>query len=171
MIGMSAVFLTSIPLALLKNNVFMFLIVLFSFYLVFSGYRFARNRSGIPQLQDWIAVATMLLSGFGMEVLAFMFYTGGDAEGLWVILMVFGLIASLLGIVDFVTLRTRNATGKRRIARHLTNMLGGTIATVTAVLVVNVDTDPVWIAWLAPTVVITPLITYWNIRTLMSGAT
>jgi uncharacterized membrane protein len=169
-IGMSAVFLTSIPLAFLNNNVFLFLIALFSLYLVFSGYRFAKNKSGIPQLQDWVAVAIMLLSGIGMEGMAYMFYAGGDAEGRWVILMVFGLIASILGIVDFVTLWTRTATGKHRIARHLTNMLSGTIATITAVLVVNVDTDPVWIAWLAPTVVITPLITYWNIRTLMPRA-
>ena len=41
-------------------------------------------------------------------------------------------------------------------------MMAGTIATVTAVLVVNVATDPVWIAWIAPTVVITPFIFYWN---------
>ena len=46
------------------------------------------------------------------------------------------------------------------------HIIGGTIATVTAVLVVNVNTNPVWIAWLAPTVVITPLIFYWNKRTL-----
>jgi len=55
------------------------------------------------------------------------------------------------------------------IARHLTNMMAGTIATVTAVLVVNVATDPVWIAWIAPTVVITPFIFYWNKRTLSTS--
>jgi|TARA_B100000929_G_scaffold281854_1_gene261253 hypothetical protein len=48
-------------------------------------------------------------------------------------------------------------------------MMAGTIATVTAVLVVNVATDPVWIAWIAPTVVITPFIFYWNKRTLSTS--
>lgn len=162
--GMLGVFLTAVPLALLKNNVFLFLIALFSCYLVFSGFRFARNKSGVPHVQDWIAVATILLSSVGMTALSFMFYRQGDAQ--WVTLMVFSLIAGGLGISDSVILRNRNATGKHRIARHLTNMLAGTIATVTAVLVVNVATNPAWIAWLTPTVVITPVIFYWNKRTL-----
>jgi len=93
-----------------------------------------------------------------------MFYRQGDAQ--WITLIVFSLIAGGLGISDSVILRNRNATGKNRIARHLTNMLAGTIATVTAVLVVNVATNPAWIAWLTPTVVITPVIFYWNKRTL-----
>jgi hypothetical protein len=45
-------------------------------------------------------------------------------------------------------------------------MLAGTIATLTAALVTNVSTDPVWIAWLLPTVLITLVIIYWNRRTL-----
>ncbi len=162
--GMLGVFLTAVPLAFLKNNVFLFLIALFSFYLVFSGFRFARNKSGVPHVQDWIAVTTMLLSGVGMTALSFMFHRQGDAQ--WVTLIVFGLIAGGLGISDFMILRNRHATGQHRIARHLTNMLAGTIATVTAVLVVNVSTNPAWIAWLTPTVIITPVIVYWNKRTL-----
>ena len=43
-------------------------------------------------------------------------------------------------------------------------MLAGTIATVTAVAVVNVDPDPVWLTWILPTLVITPLIIWWNVR-------
>ena len=43
-------------------------------------------------------------------------------------------------------------------------MLAGTIATVTAALVVNVDTEPVWLAWILPTVLMTPLIVWWNRR-------
>jgi len=45
-------------------------------------------------------------------------------------------------------------------------MLAGTIATVTATLVVNVSTERVWIAWITPTLLIAPVITYWNRRTL-----
>ena len=43
-------------------------------------------------------------------------------------------------------------------------MLAGTIATVTAVAVVNVDPDPGWLTWILPTLVITPLIIWWNVR-------
>ncbi len=162
--GMLCIFVTAVPLALLTNNVFLFLIALFSFYLVFSGFRFARNKSGVPHVQDWIAVTTILLSGVGMAALSFIFLRQGNAQ--WVTLIAFSLIACGLGITDFKTLKNHNATGKQRVSRHLTNMLAGTIATVTAALVTNVTTEPIWVAWLAPTVVITPVIFYWNNRTL-----
>ena len=162
--GMLCIFVTAVPLALLTNNVFLFLIALFSFYLVFSGFRFARNKSGVPHVQDWIAVTTILLSGVGMAALSFIFLRQGNAQ--WVTLIAFSLIACGLGITDFKTLKNHNATGKQRVSRHLTNMLAGTIATVTAALVTNVTTEPIWVAWLAPTVVITPVIFYWNKRTL-----
>ena len=54
-----------------------------------------------------------------------------------------------------------------RISNHLSAMLGGTIATITAVLVQQVvprlDTDSPFrvVVWLAPTVIITPLIALW----------
>ncbi len=54
--------------------------------------------------------------------------------------------------------------GKMRIQRHLSNMLAGTIATFTTVPVVNVDFNPVWVPWILPTVIMSPLITWWNIR-------
>ena len=53
-----------------------------------------------------------------------------------------------------------------RIAKHLTNMMGGTIAVVTAVLVVNPPANPEWVWWILPTVLITPVITWWNKKVL-----
>ena len=32
-------------------------------------------------------------------------------------------------------------------------------------MVVNVSLNPVWVPWLLPTIVITPLIVWWNVRT------
>ena len=48
-------------------------------------------------------------------------------------------------------------------------MMAGTIATITAVMVVNVSMNPVWLPWLLPTIVITPLITWWNVRTALQA--
>ena len=45
-------------------------------------------------------------------------------------------------------------------------MMAGTIATVTAVVVVNVTTRPAWLAWILPTLLIAPLIAWWNRRVL-----
>ena len=63
----------------------------------------------------------------------------------------------MLGVSDGMVWVKGAVTGRKRIARHLTNMLAGTIATITAVLVVNVATDPSWIA---------PFIIYWDRRPL-----
>ena len=93
----------------------------------------------------------------------FLFKSGNNQ---WVTLNVFGTLGTLLGVSDGVAWIKGALTGRTRIAGHLTNMLAGTISTVTAVLVVNVATDPPWIA---PTIVITPFIICWNRRTLSAG--
>lgn len=161
--GMTLVFLTAVPLALLGADIFLLLIAFFSFYLVFAGWRFARNRRGIPHAVDWSAAAILLTTGLGMGVYAGILAGSGDSQ--WVTMTVFAGIALALGVADGLYHRLRRATGGRRISRHLTNMLAGTIATVTAVLVVNVETNPPWIAWILPTVALTPLIIWWNVRT------
>ena len=104
----------------------------------------------------------MLTTGLGMGVYGGMLFGAGDSQ--WVTMTLFAAIAVALGVADGLYHRLRRATGGRRIARHLTNMLAATIATVTAVLVVNVETNPAWLAWILPTVVITPFIVWWNIR-------
>ena len=50
--GMTAVFFSALPFATFQANLFLLLIAFFSFYLVFSGFRFARNKTGAPGGQD-----------------------------------------------------------------------------------------------------------------------
>ena len=161
---MVLIFLTAIPMSILSSNVFLFLIAIFSFYLAFSGMRFAKNRTGVPTRVDLIAVNFMLLSGIGMWILAIIFFIDNDSQ--FITLIVFGFLALFLGYGDFQTFKNQTATGKERIAKHLTNMMGGTIAVVTAVLVVNPPTDPEWVWWILPTFLITPLIFRWNKKVL-----
>ena len=162
--AMVLIFLTAIPMSILKSNVFLFLIAIFSFYLAFSGKRFARNRKGIPARLDLIAVNFMFLSGAGMWILAIIFFINNNSQ--FITLIVFGFLALFLGYGDFQTFKNQTATGKERIAKHLTNMMGGTIAVVTAVLVVNPPADPEWVWWILPTVLITPVIFWWNKKVL-----
>ena len=42
------------------------------------------------------------------------------------------------------------------------HILAGTIAVVTAVLVVNVDMEPQGLPWILPTVILVPVISWWN---------
>ena len=165
-IAMTVIFLTALPLAILGSSVFLLLIAVFSFYLVFAGWRFARNRRGRPQPVDWCAAAIMGLTGLAMWGYGVVLASSGDGQ--WVTMLIFGAIAVALSLVDgryYLGLsKGRKRAGVQRIQRHLTNMLAGTIATVTAVMVVNIDLNPVWLPWILPTVVITPLIVWWNVR-------
>jgi uncharacterized membrane protein len=161
---MVGIFLTAIPMSIINSNTFLFLIAIFSFYLAFAGMRFAKNRKGIATTIDWIAVSLMILSGLGMWALAITYFISDNSQ--YITLLVFGFIALALGYGDYRSHKNKAATGKERIARHLTNMMAGTIAVITAVLVVNVNIEPIWIWWVLPTVVITPIIFYWNKKTL-----
>ena len=161
---MVGIFITAIPMSIINSNTFLFLIAIFSFYLAFAGMRFAKNRKGIATTIDWIAVSLMILSGLGMWALAITYFISDNSQ--YITLLVFGFIALALGYGDYRSHKNKEATGKKRIAKHLTNMMAGTIAVITAVLVVNVNIEPIWIWWLLPTVVITPIISYWNNKTL-----
>ena len=162
--SMVIIFLTAIPMSIITGNVFLFLIAIFSFYLAFSGVRFAKNRTGVPTRLDLIAVNFMFLSGVGMWILAIIFFIDNDSQ--FITLTVFGFLALFLGYGDFQTFKDQTAIGKERIAKHLTNMMGATIAVVTAVLVVNPPTNPEWVWWILPTVLITPVIFWWNKKVL-----
>ena len=162
--GMATIFLTAIPMSIISNNIFLFLIAIFSFYLAFAGMRFARNRKGVATTLDWIAVSLMILSGLGMWILAAIYFSNTNTQ--YIVLFVFGFLAIALGYADFKSHKNKSAIGKERISRHLTNMMGGTIAVVTAVLVVNPPFEPEWVWWVLPTVMITPLIFWWNFKIL-----
>ena len=162
--GMASIFLTAIPMSIISSNIFLFLIAIFSFYLAFAGMRFARNRKGVATILDWIAICLMIFSGIGMWILATIYFLNSNTQ--YIVLLVFGFLSITLGYADFRSYKNNSATGKERISRHLTNMMGGTIAVITAVLVVNPPFEPEWVWWVLPTVLITPVIFWWNFKIL-----
>ena len=161
---MVANFLTAIPMSIITSNIFLFLIAIFSFYLAFSGMRFARNRKGLVTTMDWIAVSLMILFGIGMWLIALLLFL--DDDSYFIVLLVLGFLAITLGYGDFKSHKNKTATGKERIAKHLTNMMDGTIAVITAVLVVNAPFEPEWLWWVLPKALITPVIFWWNNKVL-----
>ena len=158
--GMVGIFLTALPMSIINKEIFLFLIAFFSFYLAFAGRRFAQNRTGIASKIDWIAVGLMIVTGIGMCVLALFYVIKSNSH--YITLLLFGFISLAIGFTDYKTYKHQEAIGQKRIARHLTNMLAGTIAVVTAVLVVNVDMEPQWLPWVLPTIIIVPVINWWN---------
>jgi hypothetical protein len=92
-----------------------------------------------------------------------------QGESLGVALIAFGFFGGTPALSDFKSPSTW-PKGKHRILLHLNRMGGACIATVTAVFVVNIQTNPAFIAWLLPTLIGTPLIIYWSRRTINGKA-
>ncbi len=162
--GMAASLLMATIVSVLTSNIFLLLIALFSSYLVYTGWRLVVARDGVGNGFDHNLSILMMAVAFTMVVYGFyMLFIQGESLG--IALIVFGFFAGTPALQDF-----KRATvwpkGKERILLHLGRMGGACIATVTAVFVVNVGTNPAFIAWLLPSLLGTPLIAYWTKRTL-----
>ena len=83
-LAMTVVFVTALPLAVLGADTFLLIIAIFSFYLVFAGWRFARNKGGQPSWVDWTAVSVMGLTGLSMWAYGAVIGLSGDS--MWVVL-------------------------------------------------------------------------------------
>jgi hypothetical protein len=160
--GMVVIFLTALPLALIRPNTFLFLIAILSFYFALAGWRYATHRRGSPRPLDWGSASVMALAAGIMIMFGMFLLSRRNTNG--ITMLILGGIGAALSIADIRTLHQGGAKGPERIAQHLTMMLAGTIATITAFVVTNVPVQPAFIVWLAPTVVITPIIIVWNRR-------
>jgi hypothetical protein len=158
--SMTGIFVTSIPLAMIKHNLFLLLIGIFSYYLAFSGWRYAKNRSGKVSAIDWIASGVMLVAALGMMGLGIFYILSNTSK--WPVLLVFGSLGGLISISNLKSYQTHQAWAGQRITNHLTAMLGAVIAALTAFSVTNIPLEPKIILWLGPTILIVPLISWWT---------
>ena len=162
-ISMAVALLMAVVVSALTSNVFLFLIGLFSSYFVYTGWRVAVVKDGTRSPTDQRLSQLMVLTSIAM--VGYGIYLAINRESLGIALAVFGVFAFQPAWVDM----KRGLIwpkGKQRIVLHLNRMGGASIATLTAVFVVNVQTSPAFIAWLLPTVVGTPMIIYWTRKTL-----
>lgn len=171
-IGMFIVSATALWLATVEASAFLLAVGIFSFYLVFTGWRAGTQRDGRPRPLDQFVGATMGLTGIFMLGWGVGRWLGSGSEALAQagIMMVFGAIGLVLAVSDWRDWRAGPIRGKARIARHLSRMLAGTIATITAAVVVNLTFLPDLVTWIGPTVLLTPLIFWWNSKVLSTGS-
>ena len=129
-----------------------------------------RSRNAVLNNIDKVTVVMgvliiVILLGYGLNLIL-------SQNSIGIVLIFFGL-----GMVTFVVEDNRALKGelyksKLRIANHLQRMLGGTIATITAVLVqqlvprIQNNQIPEFVIWIGPTIVLTPLIFYWSKKIL-----
>jgi len=148
--------------SLLTANMFLFLIGIFSGYFVYTGWRLTQVRDGTRSRVDRFSSTFMLCGSILMVAYGLYLFTRGESPG--IALGVFGIFALHPAWVDFR--RSQWPVGKDRIFLHLNRMGGASIATVTAAFVVNIKTNPAFIAWLLPTIIGVPIIIYWGRRVM-----
>jgi uncharacterized membrane protein len=169
--GMSTIFVTAIPLSLLGEfNPFLFVVAIFSFYLAFSGYRQGRDRNGAREQIDKVLGVFITATSILFYSMAVSLYLIEDS--MWITSVVFGSIALGMGINDFRRMKiVERPDFYDRTNLHLNLMLGGTIATTTAFIVTLDPFSILWLNWVAPTIVGTPIIIYFSRRELAKKAT
>ena len=160
--SMNGLFVTAMPMSILIENRFLFCIAIFSYYLAWTGWRYALRRQLPASLLDKTMSLIMLLVSLAMISIALWSWRASSYES--IVLLFFGFLSARFSLSDFLLFRHSQYPKHERFIRHIGGMVGGTIAVFTAVLVVNVSIQPEWLLWLGPTIIFLPLITYWIIR-------
>ncbi|MCW5923655.1 MAG: DUF2306 domain-containing protein [Saprospiraceae bacterium] len=156
--SMLAVAFSALALASISHNWYLFYIAVFALYQNYSGYRAVRDKSLRPSPLDWLVWVVAVVVAVLMLLTKHL------------VLLVFGGIMALLTARDLMlfsaVLRGKALPKQQWLIRHIGMMVGAYIATVTAFVVVNLQTfNPMWLPWLAPTALGLPFMAYWMRRT------
>ena len=159
---------SALVLACMHPNQFLFIVGVFTVYMVATGKRYMRLKNLLkgqrPALIDWVPTVGMGVTGLVFAGLGIRLLIGGNMFGIvFLAFAYFGL--------SFVRTDVRHFRGRAKeknywLLAHLQRMTGGYIAAFTAFLVVNMDYLPGFIppavVWLLPTAVLTPMIVSWS---------
>ncbi len=140
-------------------------VAVLSFYLTFSGVRSVqiKNSKSGPGMIDWIALLICGVSGIislGLGIYHSFRIKNGDSLSTAVLFIAFGLFLLKNARVDFLNFRkVLESDSKKWFFHHLIRMSGAYTATFTAFCVVNNHYFPDLIAWFAPGLLASILIT------------
>lgn len=147
------------------KNLFLFTIGIFSLYMVLSGRRFLSLKMLYKDQKastfDWVLAIVMLISGIVMVVYGIML---AFTTAIGYVLILFGALSLQMVIASIRLFLRKNVKPNSWLLEHIGRMLGANIATFTAFLVVNNRILPPLVAWLLPTVVFVPIITYFSAK-------
>ncbi|GGG58676.1 hypothetical protein [Bizionia arctica] len=163
-IGMIISSLISIPISWLPNheNIFLFLIGLFTIYLVISGNQIltfkSKTKKQAKPLDNIISGSMLVLSTFMV-----LFGTYGLFKGnmVYILFIFFGSLGLLLTIKDFIFYKNFRKTKNGWLTNHVGKMVGAFIASVTAFIVAGLGIGNL-IAWTLPSIIGTVYIIYWR---------
>ena len=150
----------SLPIAWMPNheNMFLFLIGIFTIYLVLSGNRILlfKNKSE-ANFTDKLITMILFVAALFMLFFGSYFLLNNNSGG--ILFLFFGLIAFVIALRDF---RFHKNIDKTKVLNfHIGKMSGAYIASVTAFLVAGLNFQGI-LYWILPSVVGTFFIIYWT---------
>jgi hypothetical protein len=151
--GISAFLISVLPG---HESPFLFAVGIFSLFFVLTGYRALQfKRKNHNLMFDKIIAYVMIVSGVLMITLPPLLTAKMD-----IVLTVFGAVGIYFSIQDLRLFQNRKKLRATWLNQHLTRMMGGFIAAVTAFVVVN-QILPGVVGWLLPGAVGSIIISYW----------
>ncbi len=163
-IGMLTSSAISLPISWLPNhkNILLFLIGLFTIYLVISGNQILNFKS---KDKKSVSTSDKLLSGSMFIASLFMLIIG--IYGLinhnqkHILFTFFGIIGLTLTIKDFIFFKNFSNLENKYLSNHIGKMVGAFIASITAFIVAGIGMSNL-ISWTLPSVIGTIYIIYWR---------
>ena len=156
--------LISLIIARMPNheNLFLFLIGIFTIYMVLAGNRaltFKNKAKNKANILDQGISGIMLIASMGMLVIGMIgLFQKNDASILY---LFFGGFGALLTIKDYQMFMNFTKNKNMWLKNHLGRMIGALIASFTAFMVAGLHIGTIFI-WLTPTILGTFYIVYWK---------
>lgn len=150
----------SLPIAWMPNheNMFLFLIGIFTIYLVLSGNRILlfKNKSK-ANFTDKLISGALFFSALLMLIFGILHLTQNQNGG--ILFLFFGIIALVMSLRDFKFFR--NIDKKKILPFRIGKITGAYIASVTAFLVAGIRLEGM-LYWILPTIIGGIFIVYWT---------
>lgn len=166
--GMLTTGISALVLSALHPNNFLFIVGIFTIYLVTTGNRFVYlkmlGESQPPTVVDRGITFCMLITALLFILLGIKNLLVSNTFG--IVFIVFGALGLRFSKIDFDHYKGKFKSKNYWLLVHLQRMTGAYIAAVTAFLVVNAKYSPFnlppVVFWLLPTFILTPLIIFWS---------
>lgn len=158
--------LSSMVLSAIHRNVFLFLLGIFTVYLIITGKRYLSFKNADHKCNkfDWLHSIAMFLVAGTLVILGI--YRSIDRNEFGVIFIFFGLLGLRFSSTDYTYFRGKSKVINFWLTVHLQRFIGSYIAALTAFLVVNAKyipkTIPFWVVWLLPSIILIPVILRWT---------
>ncbi len=163
--SMIGVLITSLVICYLTRNIFLTLVSVFTFHMITSGYRaLYLKKLHVGQRAapvDWVIGIVAGLFNLGLLAFAVLIIATKEQAAFGYISLVFSFIGLSFVWRDIKKFIKPPKEKQHWLYDHISGMMGGYIATITAVSAVNFTFMPTIFVWLWPSAIGTPAIIMW----------